>query len=459
MAMLRRFVGSLVHNEPLEADQGRRRRMALRVADAILSYQESEVQLLRARNQGRHVNATELWRVLEEKVLRPATMPLRESPDVDNSTVYLRNPIAELRFWHTHEAAWREHVLSFFSPEEQAEIRSSLDTDHRSHKSLVDLTTPPVELQWVNLPLFRGLLCFEGISYLQGGTSEVAEDAAGDPGQASKDEENGNTDETASDIGEYKTGKSRSDSSADRASTPSPTPVISAYLLPASPTHSSASITKKMTPSYRTKTASSRPSKTPETPSDAAASPHPKSSRAEDLWKEVKLRWIDDLNVFRLAFTADSAGRSAHATRSHCTVADERGVVADAAEVHCRLFGIASLINEFYVRYLTPTVLQRFGAFLRALFPLYFKSYGGREVHISALRSWGTQDPAVQLAITQVTGFAPGTTSDVSRSLLYIVLQPPPLLQMSVVSNRQTTVAVMVLVLFGGVLTALYVMH
>ncbi|CBZ36756.1 hypothetical protein, conserved [Leishmania donovani] len=459
VAMLRRFVGSLVHSEPLEADQGRRRRMALRMADAMLSYREDEVQLLRARNQGRPVNATELWRLLEEKVLRPATMPLRENPDVDNSTVYLRNPIAELRFWHTHEAAWREHLLSFFSPEEQAEIRSSLDTDDRSHQSLVDLTTPPVDLQWVKLPLFRGLLCFEGISHLQGGASEAADGAAGDLVHASDDEENENADETANDIGEGDTEESRSDASAGRASTPSPTPVISAYLLPASPTHSKASTAKKMTPSNRTNTATSRSSKTPKTPPDMAASPHAQNLRAEDLWKEVKLRWMDDLNVFRLAFDADSAGRSAHAARSHCTDNDERGAVADAAEVHCRLFGIVSLINEFYVRYMTPTVLQRFAAFLRALFPPYFQSHSGREVYISALRSWGTQDPAVQLAISQVTGFAPGTTSDVSRSLLYIVLQPPPLLQTSIVSTRQATIAVMVLVLFGGVLTALYMMQ
>ncbi|CAG9579958.1 conserved hypothetical protein [Leishmania major strain Friedlin] len=459
VAMLRRFVGSLVHSEPLEADQPRRRRMALRVADAMLSYRESEVQLLRARNQGRPVNATELWRVLEEKVLRPATMPLRENPDIDNSTVYLRNPIAELRFWHTHEAAWREHVLSFFSPEEQAEIRSSLDTDDHSHQSLVDLTTPPVELQWVNLPLFRGLLCFEGTSHLQGSASEVADDAAGDLAHASEDEDNGNADETASDIGEDNTEESPSNTSSDRASTRPHTPVISAYLLPAPPTHRTASTTKKMTPSNRTNTATSRSSKTPETPPDVTASPHAQSSRAEDLWKEVKLRWMDDLNVFRLAFDADSAGRSAHAAHLHCTDNDERGVVADAAEVHCRLSGILSLINEFYVRYLTPTALQRFAAFLRVLFPPYFQSHSSREVYISALRSWGAQDPAVQLAIAQVTGFAPGTTSDVSRSLLYIVLQPPPLLQASVVSARHTTVAVMVLVLFGGVLTALYMMQ
>ncbi|GET91351.1 hypothetical protein, conserved [Leishmania tarentolae] len=459
VATLRRFVGSLVHSEPLESNQTSRRLIASRVSDQMLRYRESEAQLLRARNQGRPASATEMWRVLEEKVLQPVTTSLLENPDIDNSTVYLRNSIAELYFWHTHDAAWHEHVLSFFTSEEQAEIRRSLDPDDTRRKTHVDLRTSPVDLQWVNLPVFRGLLCFEGIPHLQSGASELHDDTAGDAAHASGDEENRGNSKMTSEIFEGSTKECRSNSTGNRACTPFFTPAISTYFLPALPTLSKASTEKGKTPSNRTCSAASRPSHTSETPPRATASPNAQNSRGEGVWKQVKLRWMDDLNIFRLAFSEDSAGRNVHASRFHCTDGDVGGVIPDAAIVRCRLFRILCLINEFYVRYLIPTRLQRFGAYMRVLLPPYFTSHGGRAAYIAALRNWGTQDPAAQLAIAQVTGFAPGTTSDVSHSLLCIILQPPPLLQTSVVFTRQMTIAVMVLILFVGVLIALYMMQ
>ncbi|KAI5687427.1 hypothetical protein MNV84_06474 [Leishmania braziliensis] len=460
VAMLRRFVGSLLHNEPLEANHARRRSTALRVANAMLHYRQREVQLLRARNQGSPNNATELWRLLEEEVLRPTTTSLRGNPDIDESAMYLRNSIAELSFWYRHEVAWHEHVLSFFTPEEQAEIRSSLGTVDRDHRRLGGRRAHPIELHWMNLPLFRGLLCFEGVPYLQGDASGVDDDAAAEGAtvDALQEEEKGETEEGAGDIGESRAEKLHLDAITKRTTAPSSPSVILAHWLPRPPERNKTSFTNKKAPLNHTPNATPTPSQTPETSLNAAASLPEQRSKDTDLWKELKLRWMADLDVFRLTFNAQLAGHNAHGASSYCTDEEEHGVVAGVAETRCRLFELLSLVNEIYVLYLIPTVAQRFGAFLRALFPPYFNSPSGN-VYISALRSWGKQDPAVQLAIAQVTGFAPGTTSDISRSLLYLVLQPPPLLQTSVTSTRQTTAAVIVLLLFLGVLTALYVMH
>ncbi|KAG5495314.1 hypothetical protein GH5_02969 [Leishmania sp. Ghana 2012 LV757] len=456
VAMLRRFVGSLVHNEPLEANQASRRSTALQLSDAMVSYREREVQHLRARNQGSPDNFTGLWRVLEEEVLQPSINALRDIPDIDNSTVYLRNSVAELSFWHTHEAAWREHILSFFTPEEQAEIRSSLVTYGRSHNSLMGPRAQPAEYHWVNLPLFRGLLCFGGLSHLQESATDA--DTADDAADISRAEEKTYVAAAASEVGENNTEEFHSGTTCRLLAAP-PSTLATFASLPAPPTCSKASSTKKTAPSIRAAAETPRPSQTPATPPHAETSPDAQTSRSTDLWKEVKLRWMADLDVFRLAFDARLADRSPRAARSYCMKDEEHGAVADAAEARCRLFGLLSMIDEVYVRYLNPLTLQRLGAFLRALFPPYFKSRRGREVYISALQSWGTQDPAVQLATAQVISFAPGTTSDVSRSLLYLILQPPPLLQTSVVSTRQTTAAAVVLVLFVGVLLALYIMH
>ncbi|KAK7199626.1 hypothetical protein NESM_000007700 [Novymonas esmeraldas] len=470
VAMLRRFVSSLLHSEPLEANQARRRGTALQVADAMLARRRGEVQLLRARNRGERENVTELWRVLDEDVVRPAATPLRANPDVDAAAERLRNSVAELRFWHAHEAAWREHVLSFFTPEEQAEVRARLGTDDDDVSTgLTDPSAEPTELHWVNVPLFRGLLCFEPVPYLQGGAgaataapSEAGDDAdeQGDAGDDSALEdvadepEEGEADDSDSAVTNGSSAEAAAPAvAATDDGTAALPPTNTSPVLPTSSPRTSASAAAETTPSSRTATAS-----TPHAPATPPAQSTHRSTDV-DLWKAVKLRWMADLDVFRLAFDTTLARRSAKAVRSLRMDEEDHSVVADAAEVRRRLFRLLSVVDDNYVRYLTPTALQRFGARLRALLPPYFRSHSGREVYVTALRNWGTQDPAVQLAAAQVTGFAPGTTSDVSRSLLYLILQPPPLLQTSVVSARQTTAAVVVLVLFVGVLTALYMMH
>ncbi|KAG5470416.1 hypothetical protein LSCM1_01660 [Leishmania martiniquensis] len=458
LAMLRRFVGSLVHNEPLEANQARRRKTALQVSEAMVSYRQSEVQLLRGRNQGSPDNVTGLWRVLEEKVLRPVMDTLHDNLAIDNSTLYLRNSLAELSFWHTHEAAWREHVLSFFTPEEQADIRRSLVTYGRSHNSVVGLRAQPAEYHWVNLPLFRGLLCFGGVSHLQDGATEAA-DATGNAFGTSRAEGAMHITEAASDVDECNKEELSSEAGCKHISALPSTPTAFASLLPAPPTCNNDASAKKRPPPNLAAAAAPPLSQSSATQTHAEAPRHAETSKGLELWKELKLRWMADLSVFRLAFDAKLTDRIPRTARSYCMNEEERGVEADTAEVRCRLFRLLSMIDDIYVRYLTPGLLQRFGVFLRALFSTRVQIRSDKEVHISALQSWGTQDPAVQLATAQVMGFAPGTTSDVSRSLLYLILQPPPLLQTSVISTRQTTAAVVVLILFLGILIAFHMMH
>jgi hypothetical protein len=180
---------------------------------------------------------------------------------------------------------------------------------------------------------------------------------------------------------------------------------------------------------------------------------------SNDLWKEVKLRWMADLEVFRLAFDPHLAGRVSRSARSYHMDVEKRRVVADAAEVRRHLFSLLTVINENYLRYMTPNSLQRLGRFLRGLLPPYSSSRKGSDVYVSAVQAWGTQDPAVQLATAQVTGLALGTTHDVSGSLLYLILQPPPLLQTSMQSTRKTMAAAMVLILFVIVLAVLHFMQ
>ncbi|KAG5496081.1 hypothetical protein JKF63_02379 [Porcisia hertigi] len=459
VVMLRRFVSSLVHNEPLVASQAHRRSAALRVADAMLRYQKIEVEHLRARNRGYPGNTTQLWRELEEKVLQPATLSLRDNPGIDNSTVYLRNSIAELRFWHTHSVAWHEHVLSFFTPEEQADIRRSLGAHGSSNNGFVDLLIPRPGLQWVNLPLLRGLLCFAGVPHLRDVPSEAADNTTSGTANASQAERHWSTEDTVSAEGEGNTSDSCSETVAERGTAAASMPDTSAYLLPLPQTRGETFAAQKTTLPNRTTSATPRSPQRPAAPPTGTTSLREQSLREAELWREVKLRWMADLDLFRVTFDTQSAGRRGAAARSHCLGEEERGVSASAADVRCRLFGLLSLINENYVRYLIPTALQRLSVFLQALLPPYSKAYTGKEVYISTLQHWGSQDPAVQLATAQVTGIAPGTTSDISRSLLYLILQPPPLLQTSVITTRQTTAAVVMLLLFVGILIALYYTH
>ncbi|KPA84507.1 hypothetical protein ABB37_01054 [Leptomonas pyrrhocoris] len=465
MAMLRRFVASLVHDEPLVSNQAHRRAAALQVVEALAEYRHEEVTLLRTRNRRRTDNATLLWTILSDMVLAPSTQPLRGNPAVPEAAAFLRNSVEELRFWRTHESAWREHVLTFFTPEEQADIRSSFGAGRaageEAERGLTDPSTQPKALRWRNLPLFRGLLCFETIPTLHEaadasttvneGTAREAEDGI-ERGEGNAVENEEGADAADVDGGDV----DLHDFSGPLTKVPPPN-ATKVLPVPKLNTSSSSASSPSAAEVKETSAVPGTPPTTPAPgPASTASTPLAESSV---LWKEVKLRWMTDLEAFRLAFDPALKPRTSRAARSYRLDVEDRSVVADAAEVRRRLFGLLAVVNEHYVRYVTPNVAQRVGSFLRKLFPPYSSSHSGESVYVSVLQTWGTQDPEVQLATAQVTGLAPGTTHDVSSSLLYLVLQPPPLLQTSMLSTRKTMAAATVLILFAVVLAVLHCMQ
>lgn len=453
MALLRRFVASLVHNEPLISNQAHRRAAALRIAAALVRYRREEVALLRTRNRGLTDNTTMLWRVLSEMVVAPSTQPLADDPSIPDAATFLRNSLEELRFWQTHESAWREHVLTFFTPEEQAHIRSTFHSDDGESKTLVDLSAQPVALYWRRLPLFRGLLCFEAVPSLERveetndlregdekyGAEGDAEDEGTEEGAAGATDDDDDDDD---------------DEGEEDAALPSLVSSKATGVLPSLKNKSANGSTHSPTAAK-----ADVPAATSVTPVSASPSAEPSPLESFNLWKDVKLRWMSDLETFRLAFDTQLARRTSRAARSYRLDVEDRSIVADAAEVRRHLFRLLALVNEDYVRYVTPLFVQRVGRFLRSLFPPYTSASSGSDVYVSALQRWGTQDPAVQLATAQVTGLAAGTTQDVSASLLYMILQPPPLLQTSMLSTRKTVAAAIVLVIFAIVLAVLHFMQ
>ncbi|KPI89611.1 hypothetical protein ABL78_1276 [Leptomonas seymouri] len=477
MAMLRRFVASLVHNQPLVSNQAHRRAAALQVAEALEKYRREEITLLRKRNRGYTDNATMLWGIFNDMVIGPATKPLRDDRSIPDSAALLRNSMEELRFWHAHDSAWREHVLTFFSPEKQADIRSSFGAaveEDEAERSLMDPSTQSEAMQWLNLPLFRGLLCFEGIPTLQksegtiGLKEEEELEARGDREEegvveekedavvvASKEEE---TAVGVADVEGYVGNETENVTSAKpplRNTTEVESTHVPNVSSPSAPSPSAAAAAEEE--EEETPTATAAPTTTPRPAPASAASTL--LAESPDLWKEVKRHWLADLETFRIVFDPQFKGRKSRATRSYRLDVEDRSVVANAAEVRRRLFRLLAIVNEHYVHYLTPNCLQRLGNFLRRLLPPYSGSLGGKDVYASALQTWAVQDPAVQLATAQVTGLAPGTTHDVPGSLLRFVLQPPPLLQTSMMSTRRTIVAACVLILFTIVLTVLHFMQ
>ena len=469
MAMLRRFVASLVHNEPLVSNQAHRRAAALQVAAALVRYRQEEVALLRTRNLGHTDNTTMLWRILSNMVVAPATAPLKGSLDIPDTATFLRNSVEELRFWHTHESAWQEHVLTFFTPEEQAEIRRTFGAvgEAEMESSVVDPSTQPEAVHWLNLPLFRGLLCFEATPELheaEGAASDLSTVRDADMLAIEGDDDNDDDDdeddrrhaasEVQKDENEGEAASHTATSALSVAKTKHAAP--SARETPSEPVNSTTSAVSP--PSSQAPTPPLSPSPSSLRPMPAAGATLPLVEHT-DLWKEVKLRWMADLETFRLAFDPQLKWRVSRAARSYRLDVEDRNVVADAAEVRDHLFSLLAVVNENYVRYMTPHMLQRLGSFLRRLFPPYFHSGSGEDIYVSSLQAWGTQDPAVQLATAQATGLPSGTTHDVSGSLLYLLLQPPPLLQTSMLSTRKTIAAATVFLIFLIVMAVLHLMN
>lgn len=443
VALLRRYASSLIYSDPLIANQAERRATALNFSEDVLSFRRQQLAWKNAADEVHLEDVLEMWTAFDEMILEPS----RQASEFSSPPVQvLRNSIEELHFWHRNSPAWTEHILASFSSEEQEVIRSAIPWASGSLRPERDDEGGDVHLAWatwVDLPIFRGLLCFSRYPTLvRHGSVATVDSADGEEEELSEVKQTGASPSPVDD--DPNLTKAYGDALVSNTSkmvvTPVTAPPPDAVKPPANPIEEFP-------------------------PSSARFHTNRKDNRLQvgTEWKEVKVRWMTDLEVFRLTFSSVQGASTLLGElgqrRSYRMDDEDIALVAEAAMVRERLFRIISFVNSNYMRHLTPSISRRLHRKISSLFHPFGSHTKDSDIYVQSVKSWGTQGPAVQLATTQVSGWSSGSSRDVSRSLLYLLLEPPSLLQISATIAHQCFSAVVVFTVFAVALGVVYVVY
>lgn len=158
---LRRHLDSLIRQDPMETNDGRRRSEALEYT----KHRQEFIALENYLSRWISGNGTSKENILIHFYKR---IVLRDGYERKGS---LRNIIDELLFWNSHEDLWLEHVSHTLSAKGTASGGSG---SGGSGGGGFHLPRSGPSLQWEDLPLFRGLLCFSDTPRLFRGGVDVA---------------------------------------------------------------------------------------------------------------------------------------------------------------------------------------------------------------------------------------------------------------------------------------------
>ncbi|CAD2216431.1 hypothetical protein ADEAN_000389300 [Angomonas deanei] len=155
VAFIRRYASLLVNINPLVPNEHMRHFKAIARSKASSEFAKMEQQL---KESNRSTSKEELQMAFAESIRA-------EAADRTQGLYPLRNMVEEFKFWERNEELWMEHILSSLSLEQQRHLvqthpktaSSDLGKDNRSAE---DLFSDQLIVKWINLPIFKGLLCF-----------------------------------------------------------------------------------------------------------------------------------------------------------------------------------------------------------------------------------------------------------------------------------------------------------
>lgn len=483
--LLRRYADVIVHLNPLEANEQRRRMEAVQFTNLLLELSELENELESTRYTTNRTNEEALLRFFHDHISH------RVATDVADPT--LRNIVDELRFWDDHDDLWVEHLLTSLPVSQQKKLaslaaggsvsRSAATADkaaprgesgggggHHDHPHNSS-TTAAVELRrevlkWKGLPVFRGLLCFSGRPHLvrsvRDGKGDVEEEVPLAPQSEAP---------TAARTSHHhhETSSSRghpaNQHAAVRDANPddgiaSPPPPRDETTRPPTVTVVSVGTVPAALPSPPPPPPPPPPPRPPEytthipevcTDHEGWKPPHSDAETLHDQLQHSKVHWMSELNNFLSTFderTVKVKGRTRPRLRTQKLEEETEYIEPGAAAARHRLFRILERINAVYVMPLLShsSRLRRFlwpPSWIRAVFRA-----SREEPSVTAVRVMGTADPTVQYATTQLLGVSWGSLSDTPLTMLdNFLLQPPPLLALKKRVKRQIAYDFFVLVL------------